>query len=59
MKPMRRLPVALMALLAALTFSPIAKAGEATVRVAPVDDLKAVVASVEPAHQLTARARMP
>ncbi|MFO1103463.1 MAG: efflux RND transporter periplasmic adaptor subunit [Methylocystis sp.] len=55
---MRRLPVALMALLAALTFSPIAKAGEATVRVAPVDDLKAVVASVEPAHQLTARARI-
>ncbi|WP_246716913.1 MULTISPECIES: efflux RND transporter periplasmic adaptor subunit [unclassified Methylocystis] len=35
-----------------------ANAGEITIRVAPVDDLKAVVASVEPAHQLTARARI-
>ena len=33
-------------------------AGEVTVHVAPIDDMKAVVASVEPAHQLTARARI-
>ncbi len=46
------------ALLAALAFSLGAKAGEVTIRVAPVEDLKAVVASVEPAHQLTARARI-
>ncbi|CCJ07690.1 efflux RND transporter periplasmic adaptor subunit [Methylocystis sp. SC2] len=46
------------ALLAALTHSLGANAGEITIRVAPVDDLKAVVASVEPAHQLTARARI-
>jgi RND family efflux transporter MFP subunit len=50
------------ALLAALTYSlgasSGANAGEVTIRVAPVDDLKAVVASVEPAHQLTARARI-
>ncbi|MGD9543346.1 MAG: efflux RND transporter periplasmic adaptor subunit [Methylocystis sp.] len=46
------------ALLAVLAFSLGAQAGEVTVRVAPVEDLKAVVASVEPAHQLTARARI-
>jgi multidrug efflux system membrane fusion protein len=33
-------------------------AGESTVHVAPIDDMKAVVASVEPAHQLVARARI-
>jgi membrane fusion protein, multidrug efflux system len=32
--------------------------GETTVHVAPIEDLKAVVASVEPAHQLVARARI-
>lgn len=32
--------------------------GETTVHVAPIDDMKAVVASVEPAHQLVARARI-
>ena len=46
------------ALLAALAYALGANAGEVTVRVAPVDDVKAVVASVEPAHQLTARARI-
>ncbi|TLG75681.1 efflux RND transporter periplasmic adaptor subunit [Methylocystis sp. B8] len=46
------------ALLAALAFCTAAEAGEVTIRVAPVEDLKAVVASVEPAHQLTARARI-
>jgi multidrug efflux system membrane fusion protein len=55
---MLRLPRAPTALLAALAFSSSAKAGEVTVHVAPVDDLKAVVASVEPVHQLTARARI-
>jgi membrane fusion protein, multidrug efflux system len=35
-----------------------AVAGETTVHVAPIDDMKAVVASVEPAHQLVARARI-
>lgn len=33
-------------------------AGETVVHVAPIDDMKAVVASVEPAHQLVARARI-
>jgi len=46
------------ALVAALAFGWSANGGEFTIRVAPVDDLKAVVASVEPAHQLTARARI-
>ncbi|PPD02010.1 MAG: efflux transporter periplasmic adaptor subunit, partial [Methylocystis sp.] len=46
------------ALFAALALSSGVKAGEVTIRVAPVEDLKAVVASVEPAHQLTARARI-
>lgn len=55
---MGRSYLALTALLAALTFSLGANAGEITIRVAPVEDLKAVVASVEPAHQLTARARI-
>jgi membrane fusion protein, multidrug efflux system len=35
-----------------------AQAGETTVHVAPIDDMKAVVASVEPVHQLVARARI-
>lgn len=35
-----------------------AHAGETTVRLTPVDDTKAVIASVEPAHQLIARARI-
>jgi RND family efflux transporter MFP subunit len=35
-----------------------AVAGEADVRLTPIDDMKAVVASVEPAHQLVARARI-
>jgi multidrug efflux system membrane fusion protein len=35
-----------------------ASAGETTVHAAPIDDMKAVVASVEPAHQLVARARI-
>lgn len=43
--------------LLALGVSP-APAAETTVRLAPIDDLKAVVASVEPAHLLTARARI-
>ena len=55
---MGRSYLALTAPLAALTFSLGANAGEITIRVAPVEDLKAVVASVEPAHQLTARARI-
>ncbi|MDJ0449702.1 efflux RND transporter periplasmic adaptor subunit [Methylocystis sp. JR02] len=33
-------------------------AGETAVHIAPIDDMKAVVASVEPAHQLVARARI-
>ncbi|PPD46495.1 MAG: efflux transporter periplasmic adaptor subunit [Methylocystis sp.] len=44
-------------LLLAASAAPAA-AGEVTVHVAPVDDMKAVVASVEPAHQLVARARI-
>lgn len=52
-------PTALLPALAyALGISLGANAGEITIRVAPVEDLKAVVASVEPAHQLTARARI-
>jgi membrane fusion protein, multidrug efflux system len=35
-----------------------AVAGEVTVHVAPIDDMKAVVATVEPVHQLVARARI-
>ncbi len=35
-----------------------AAASETTVHVAPIDDLKAVVATVEPVHQLIARARI-
>lgn len=42
----------------AASLSRPAQAGETTVHLAPVDDLKAVVASVEPAHQLVARARI-
>ncbi|MEK4032841.1 efflux RND transporter periplasmic adaptor subunit [Methylocystis sp. IM3] len=44
--------------LAFLAWAPMAAAGETTVHVAPIDDMKAVVASVEPAHQLIARARI-
>lgn len=52
---MRRL---LLLLLAAMAAPVAAKAGEAVVHTAPIDDMKAVVASVEPAHQLVARARI-
>jgi multidrug efflux system membrane fusion protein len=58
MRSMCRFHFAPTALLAALALSSGVKAGEVTIRVAPVEDLKAVVASVEPAHQLTARARI-
>ncbi len=34
------------------------EAAETTVHVAPIDDLKAVIATVEPVHQLVARARI-
>ncbi len=44
--------------LAAIAGVSRAAAGETTVHVAPIDDMKAVVASVEPAHQLIARARI-
>ena len=33
-------------------------AAEIAVHVAPIDDLKAVIATVEPVHQLVARARI-
>ena len=36
----------------------LAEAGEIAVHIAPIDDMKAVVASVEPVHQLAARARI-
>jgi RND family efflux transporter MFP subunit len=49
-----RFPVFIAALAAPLW----AHAAEVTVHVAPIDDMKAVVASVEPAHQLVARARI-
>ncbi|MBM3562713.1 MAG: efflux RND transporter periplasmic adaptor subunit [Alphaproteobacteria bacterium] len=58
MRATGRLHIAPTALVAAFALTLPAKAGEVTVRVAPVEDLKAVVASVEPAHQLTARARI-
>ncbi|MGE5387992.1 MAG: efflux RND transporter periplasmic adaptor subunit, partial [Hyphomicrobiales bacterium] len=45
-------------LLAAMAPAPAARAGEVTVHVAPIDDMKAVVATVEPVHQLVARARI-
>jgi multidrug efflux system membrane fusion protein len=48
----------LLLILAALAGASRAVAGETTVHVAPLDDMKAVVASVEPAHQLVARARI-
>lgn len=51
-------PYLLAAALGLLACADPAAAGETTVRLAPIDDLKAVVASVEPAHQLTARARI-
>jgi membrane fusion protein, multidrug efflux system len=35
-----------------------ARAAEVAVHVAPIDDLKAVIATVEPVHQLVARARI-
>lgn len=52
---MRRL---LLLLLAVATAPLVANAGETVVHTAPIDDMKAVVASVEPAHQLVARARI-
>lgn len=47
----------MLALFIAAATAPVA-ASEVTVHVAPIDDMKAVVASVEPAHQLVARARI-
>jgi membrane fusion protein, multidrug efflux system len=44
--------------LAALLTPSVARGGETIVHLAPIDDVKAVVASVEPAHQLVARARI-
>jgi membrane fusion protein, multidrug efflux system len=44
-------------LVAAMTAA-TARAGEVTVHVAPIDDMKAVVATVEPVHQLVARVRI-
>jgi multidrug efflux system membrane fusion protein len=52
---MRRL---LLLLLAATSVPAATKAGETVVHAAAIDDMKAVVASVEPAHQLVARARI-
>lgn len=52
---MRRL---LLLLLAAAAAPVAVSAGETVVHTAPIDDMKAVVASVEPAHQLVARARI-
>ncbi|WP_457798388.1 efflux RND transporter periplasmic adaptor subunit [Methylocystis sp. S23] len=43
---------------AAIAAPSAALSGEIAVHVAPIDDMKAVVASVEPAHQLVARARI-
>jgi multidrug efflux system membrane fusion protein len=48
----------LLLLFAAATGASAAIAGETTVHIAPIDDMKAVVASVEPVHQLVARARI-
>jgi RND family efflux transporter MFP subunit len=48
----------LTAFLAVLAGATAARAAETIVHVAPIDDMKAVVASVEPAHQLVARARI-
>jgi membrane fusion protein, multidrug efflux system len=48
----------LVLLFIAAAVSSVAVAGETAVHVAPIDDMKAVVASVEPAHQLVARARI-
>jgi membrane fusion protein, multidrug efflux system len=48
----------LLLLLAAIAAPSVALGGETAVHVAPIDDMKAVVASVEPAHQLVARARI-
>ncbi len=44
--------------LAALAAPSATRAGETAVHITPIDDLKAVVASVEPVHQLIARARI-
>lgn len=41
-----------------MTAPGVARAGDAVVHAAPIEDMKAVVASVEPAHQLVARARI-
>jgi RND family efflux transporter MFP subunit len=48
----------LILLFAAVAATSSAMANETVVHVAPIDDMKAVVASVEPAHQLVARARI-
>ncbi len=53
---MGRFRLVLFAAAAAAPFA--AFAGETTVHVVPIDDMKAVVASVEPVHQLVARARI-
>jgi membrane fusion protein, multidrug efflux system len=45
-------------LFTALTAPSAVWGGETAVHLAPIDDMKAVVASVEPAHQLIARARI-
>ncbi|WP_442755442.1 efflux RND transporter periplasmic adaptor subunit [Methylocystis sp. JAN1] len=48
----------LLLFVAAVSAPSAASGGETTVHMAPIDDMKAVVASVEPAHQLVARARI-
>jgi len=48
----------LLLLFAAIAAPSGVSCGETTVHMAPIDDMKAVVASVEPAHQLVARARI-
>lgn len=53
-----RFAIAAFAIAAFAISLPHALAGDVTVHMAPIDDLKAVVASVEPAHQLVARARI-
>jgi RND family efflux transporter MFP subunit len=52
-----RVCVAVFAALGALVPSR-SRAAEITVHVAPIDELKAVIATVEPVHQLVARARI-
>ncbi|QGM97176.1 efflux RND transporter periplasmic adaptor subunit [Methylocystis parvus] len=45
-------------LFAAIASPSLALSGEVALHMTPIDDMKAVVASVEPAHQLVARARI-